>query len=215
MGPLISTPMNVALTQAMTPVAGAFGGAAAAAPAAAAAMGAAGGGFAGLGGLAGLGQAASVGPLSVPQILGLGRDTAGGDDGRRAVGVGVAGRQSGRGGWATNGSWATNDGRDGAGRGDGRRSGRGRCSCFQILAAPQRALALAGRRILKGSGIRVASSGVSSARRIPVERTRAPRLHAGHRVRTDQRTCATHQMMKEGDSFRLGHRDLEFSNEHE
>jgi PPE-repeat protein len=68
--PLIGTPMNIALTQAMTPVAAAFGGAAAAAPAAAAAMGAAGGGFAGLGGLAGLGQAASVGTLSVPQSWG-------------------------------------------------------------------------------------------------------------------------------------------------
>jgi PPE-repeat protein len=72
MGPLISTPMNVALTQAMTPVAAAFGGAAAAAPAAVAGLGAAGGlgGFAGLGGLAGLGQAASVGTLSVPQSWG-------------------------------------------------------------------------------------------------------------------------------------------------
>ena len=68
--------------------------------------------------------------------LGLGRDTSGGDAGWRAVGVGVAGRQSGRGRWATNGSWATNDGRDAAGRRDGRRSGRRRCSCFQIRAAP-------------------------------------------------------------------------------
>jgi PPE-repeat protein len=72
-GPLISTPMNVALTQAMTAVPPPFippvavGGAAAAAG-----MGAAGGlgGFAGLGGMAGLGQAASVGALSVPQSWG-------------------------------------------------------------------------------------------------------------------------------------------------
>ncbi len=71
--PLIGTPMNVALTQAMTPVAAAAGGAAAAIPAAAAGVGAAGGmgGFAGLGGLAGMGQAASVGALSVPQSWGL------------------------------------------------------------------------------------------------------------------------------------------------
>jgi PPE-repeat protein len=70
--PLIGTPMNVALTQAMTPVAAAAGGAAAWAPAAAAGVGAAGGvgGFAGLGGLAGLGQAASVGALSVPPSWG-------------------------------------------------------------------------------------------------------------------------------------------------
>ena len=70
--PLISTPMNIALTQAMTPVAAAAGGAAAAAPAAAAAVGAAGGlgGVAGLGGLAALGQAASVGTLSVPPSWG-------------------------------------------------------------------------------------------------------------------------------------------------
>jgi PPE-repeat protein len=76
MGPLIGTPLNVALTQAMTPIPPAFippvavGGAAAAAG-----MGAAGGlgGFAGLGGLGGLGslgQAASVGALSVPQSWG-------------------------------------------------------------------------------------------------------------------------------------------------
>jgi PPE-repeat protein len=71
--PLIGTPMNVALTQAMTPAPAAFippvavGGAAAAAG-----MGAAGGfgGFGGFGGLAGLGQAASVGALSVPQSWG-------------------------------------------------------------------------------------------------------------------------------------------------
>jgi len=71
--PLIGTPMNVALTQAMTPAPAAFippvavGGAAAAAG-----LGATGGlgGFAGLGGLAGLGQAASVGALSVPQSWG-------------------------------------------------------------------------------------------------------------------------------------------------
>jgi PPE-repeat protein len=71
--PLITTPMNVALSQAMTPVAAAGGfPMAAAAPMAAAGMGAAGGfgGFAGLGGLAGLGQAASVGTLSVPQSWG-------------------------------------------------------------------------------------------------------------------------------------------------
>ena len=73
MGPLIGTPLNVALTQAMTPAA-ALGGfpMAAAAPMAAAGVGAAGGlgGFAGLGGLAGMGQAASVGALSVPQSWG-------------------------------------------------------------------------------------------------------------------------------------------------
>ena len=68
--PLIGTPMNVALSQAMTPVAAAAGGAAAAAPAAG--LGAAGGlgGAAGLAGLAGLGQAGSVGALSVPQSWG-------------------------------------------------------------------------------------------------------------------------------------------------
>ncbi len=77
-GPLIGTPLNVALTQAMTPVAAAGGFPMAAAPmaaagaAAAAGMGAAGGlgGFAGLGGLGSLGQAASVGALSVPQSWG-------------------------------------------------------------------------------------------------------------------------------------------------
>ena len=72
-GPLISTPMNVALTQAMTPAAALGGFPMAAAPMAAAGMGAAGGlgGFAGVGGgLAGLGQAASVGALSVPQSWG-------------------------------------------------------------------------------------------------------------------------------------------------
>ncbi|UQX12167.1 PPE family protein [Candidatus Mycobacterium methanotrophicum] len=71
--PLIGTPMNVALTQAMTPVAAAAGGAAAAAPAAAAGLGAAGGlgGFAGLGALGGVGAAASVGALSVPPSWGL------------------------------------------------------------------------------------------------------------------------------------------------
>jgi PPE-repeat protein len=70
--PLITTPMNVALSQAMTPVAAAGGFPMAAAPMAAAGVGAAGGlgGFAGLGGLAGLGQAASVGTLSVPQSWG-------------------------------------------------------------------------------------------------------------------------------------------------
>ena len=72
MGPLIGTPMNVALTQAMTPAAALGGFPMAAAPMAAAGMGATGGmgGFAGLGGLAGLGQAASVGALSVPQSWG-------------------------------------------------------------------------------------------------------------------------------------------------
>ena len=40
--------------------------------------------------------------------LGLGRDTSGGDAGWRAVGVGVAGRQSRRDRWVTNGSRATN-----------------------------------------------------------------------------------------------------------
>jgi PPE-repeat protein len=70
--PLITTPMNIALSQAMTPVAAAGGFPMAAAPMAAAGVGAAGGlgGFAGLGGLAGLGQAASVGTLSVPQSWG-------------------------------------------------------------------------------------------------------------------------------------------------
>ena len=75
--PLITTPMNIALSQAMTPVAAAGGLPMAAAPMAAAPMAAAGvgaagglGGFAGLGGLAGLGQAASVGTLSVPQSWG-------------------------------------------------------------------------------------------------------------------------------------------------
>jgi len=67
--PLITTPMNIALSQAMTPVAAAGGFPMAAAPIAAAGVGAAGGlgGFAGLGGLAGPGQAASVGTLSFPQ----------------------------------------------------------------------------------------------------------------------------------------------------
>ncbi|MFZ0714886.1 PPE family protein [Mycobacterium sp.] len=73
-GPLIGTPMNVALTQAMIPPVAAAGGfPMAAAPMAAAGVGAAAGGlggFAGLGGLAGLGQAASVGTLSVPQSWG-------------------------------------------------------------------------------------------------------------------------------------------------
>src|ERR1700744_2825640 len=65
MGPLIGTPLNVALTQAMTPVAAglpmAAGPMAAGGVAAAAGMGAAGGlgGFAGLGGLGSMGQAAS------------------------------------------------------------------------------------------------------------------------------------------------------------
>jgi PPE-repeat protein len=74
--PLIGTPMNTALVQAMTPAPAAFippmaaGGAAAAAG-----MGAAGGfggvaGLGGFGGLAGLGQSASVGALSVPQSWG-------------------------------------------------------------------------------------------------------------------------------------------------
>jgi PPE-repeat protein len=74
MGPLIGTPMSLALTQAMTPVAAAAApaaGAAGAAAGAAAAQGALGSGFAGgLGGLAGLGQAAAVGGLSVPQSWG-------------------------------------------------------------------------------------------------------------------------------------------------
>jgi PPE-repeat protein len=76
MGPLIGTPLNVALTQAMTPAAALGGFPMAAAPMAAAGVGAAGGlgGFAGLGGglggLAGMGQAASVGALSVPQSWG-------------------------------------------------------------------------------------------------------------------------------------------------
>jgi PPE-repeat protein len=73
MGPLITTPMNIGLTQAMTPVAAALPPVAALPGAAAAAgMGAAEGlgGFAGLGGMAGLGQAASVGALSVPQSWG-------------------------------------------------------------------------------------------------------------------------------------------------
>jgi PPE-repeat protein len=73
--PLITTPMNIALSQAMTPVAAAAAPFAALPPAVAAAgMGAVGGlgGFGGLGGLAGagLGQAASVGALSVPQSWG-------------------------------------------------------------------------------------------------------------------------------------------------
>jgi PPE-repeat protein len=71
--PLITTPMNIALSQAMTPVAAAAAPFAALPPAVAAAgMGAAGGfgGLGGLGGLAGLGQAASVGALSVPQSWG-------------------------------------------------------------------------------------------------------------------------------------------------
>jgi PPE-repeat protein len=76
MGPLIGTPMNVALTQAMTPLPAAVAPFAALPPAVAAAgMGAAGGfgglgGLGGFGGLAGLGQAASVGALSVPQSWG-------------------------------------------------------------------------------------------------------------------------------------------------
>src|SRR3984885_5629052 len=72
-GPLIGTPMNVALTQAMTAVpAAAAPFAALPGAAAAAGMGAGGGvgGFAGLGGLGSLGQAASVGALSVPQSWG-------------------------------------------------------------------------------------------------------------------------------------------------
>ena len=72
-GPLIGTPMNVALTQAMTAVpAAAAPWAALPGAAAAAGMGAGGGlgGFAGLGGLGSLGQAASVGALSVPQNWG-------------------------------------------------------------------------------------------------------------------------------------------------
>jgi PPE-repeat protein len=81
MGPLIGTPMNIALTQAMTPVAAAAPFAALPPAAAAAGLGAAGGlgglggfgglgGLGGFGGLAGLGQAASVGALSVPQSWG-------------------------------------------------------------------------------------------------------------------------------------------------
>lgn len=75
--PLIGTPMNVALTQAMTSAPAAFippvavgGAAAAAGMGAAAGSGGFAGGFGGLGGLAGLGQAASVGALSVPQSWG-------------------------------------------------------------------------------------------------------------------------------------------------
>jgi PPE-repeat protein len=75
MGPLIGTPMNIALTQAMTPVAAAAPFAALPPVAAAAGLGAAGGlgglgGLGGFGGLAGLGQSASVGALSVPQSWG-------------------------------------------------------------------------------------------------------------------------------------------------
>jgi PPE-repeat protein len=78
MGPLIGTPMNIALTQAMTPVAAAAPFAALPPAAAAAGLGAAGGlggfgglgGLGGFGGLAGLGQSASVGALSVPQSWG-------------------------------------------------------------------------------------------------------------------------------------------------
>jgi len=73
--PLIGTPMNVALTQAMTAVPAAAPFAALPPAAVAAGMGAAGGfgglgGLGGFGGLAGLGQAASVGALSVPQSWG-------------------------------------------------------------------------------------------------------------------------------------------------
>lgn len=72
LGPVIGTPMNIALTQAMTPVAAVAGPiAAAAGPAAGAAMGGFAGGAAGLGGLAGLGSAASVGALSVPPSWGM------------------------------------------------------------------------------------------------------------------------------------------------
>ena len=122
--------------------------------------------------------------------LGLGRDTSGGDAGWRAVGVGVAGRQSAA--RQVGYQWQLgyhDDGRGAAGRRGGRRSGRRRCSCFQIRAASHRAGAPAGRRIRTRPDIR-ASRGVSSARRILDERTRAPRIHAGHRVPADQWTCA-------------------------
>jgi PPE-repeat protein len=75
-GPLIGTPLNVALTQAMVPPVAAAPFAALPGAMAAGGVGAAGGlgGFAGLGGglggLAGMGQAASVGALSVPQSWG-------------------------------------------------------------------------------------------------------------------------------------------------
>ena len=128
--------------------------------------------------------------------LGLGRNTSGGDDGWRAVGVGVAGRQSTG---ATSGLplAAGLPMMGGLPRAAGVAAAAGVGGALASKYAPRlsRAGAPAGRRIRTGAGIR-ASRGVSRARRIFDERTRAPRIHAGHRVPADQRTCAARQVTR-------------------
>ena len=65
------------------------------------------------------------------------------------------------------------DGRVAEGRRSGRRGGGRRRTCFQVPKAPARGGAPAIRRIPAGGGVRDASRGLSSARRILDERARA------------------------------------------
>ena len=123
--------------------------------------------------------------------LGLGRDSSGGDAGRRAVGDAVAGAPLGGqvgcrwirfpirlAGWGGPQRWALEPARA--------------LRASKYAATPQRAWrAHQPLDTRRGAGVRVASNGeISGARRIPDERTRAPRIPAGDRIRADQRTCA-------------------------
>jgi hypothetical protein len=128
--------------------------------------------------------------------LGLGRYGSGGNAGvgsdAGSCGCAVGGRRS----WCRI-RFPIHVPRNGAGRRGGRSGGRRwRRSCCQIRAAPQGVDALTRCWIRGGTRANPSLGGreISRARRIPDQRTRAPRIPAGDRIRADQRKCAGRRM---------------------
>jgi len=182
--PLITTPMNIALSQAMTPVAAAGGFPMAAAPIAAAGVGAAGGlgGFAGLGGLAGLGQAASVGTLSVPQSWGWAATPAAAMMGGVPLASALPGANLGAAGGLPMAAGLPMMGGMGRAAGVAAAAGVGGAVASKygkprvVVARPPSAGYSKDPEYASPAAAHPAPAG------FPSKRTRAPRLHAGHRV---------------------------------